>query len=90
MRSGIQRDVVESLIEETGADMVLWNRRYGIGAVERAWDRRGRYMGCGTVVWDGQSLQVVLKKDKDQRRSPVANLIDGGRPEATPKVRWHL
>ncbi|MAW87486.1 MAG: deoxyribodipyrimidine photolyase [Phyllobacteriaceae bacterium] len=34
MRSGIQRDVVESLIEETGADMVLWNRRYDPGGME--------------------------------------------------------
>ena len=33
-RSGIQRDIVESLVEETGADMVLWNRRYDPAGME--------------------------------------------------------
>lgn len=34
LRSGIQRDVVESLVAETGADMVLWNRRYDPAGIE--------------------------------------------------------
>ncbi|PHP68396.1 deoxyribodipyrimidine photolyase [Zhengella mangrovi] len=34
LRSGRQRDIMESLIEETGADMVLWNRRYDPAGME--------------------------------------------------------
>jgi deoxyribodipyrimidine photo-lyase len=96
LRRGPTMKVLDELIEETGAEAVLWNRRYEPAAIERDTALKGNLEGRGIAAEDSSAALLFEPRDiRTRSGTPFkvftpfwrASLERGGiaAPHAAPK-----